>query len=88
MVLKVKFTEEDIIKSLNNPKTTTELQKSMGCCYRTIWNLLMLMVDNGKVKRKNRCSQSKPVYEYYLAEGIKPIMETKKTLSKLTHSLK
>lgn len=39
----------------------------------------MVMLENGTVKRKNRGNPNKPLYEYYLSEGIKP--EVSKSIS-------
>ncbi len=46
----------------------------------------MLMLEAGTVKRKNRGKPNKPLYEYYLSEGIKP-EGTKITLKSLGREL-
>lgn len=89
MSLKPKYTPNDIIKSLDRPKTIFEIQTTLGSSRRTVWNMMMMLLEVGKVKRLNRSNPNKPVYEYYLADGVKPTMEpqAKKTLKSLGREL-
>lgn len=87
MPIEEKYTESLLISTLSKPMMIPEIESTLGCSRRTVWNMLQKLLSEKKVGRRNRCSVKRPIYEYFLIEKQIQIQPKKKSLKDLCHEI-
>lgn len=77
-----KFIEEDVVEHLSKkPMTLFEIRNAIGCKERTAQYLIKSLIEKNLINRRNRSHPNKPVWEYFILDGllsIKPKTKEKK----------